>query len=433
VGLSVTTTQILFRGPRVRREWDMKSLLIGLCLLGLLIVRGHAAETSISEPANASSLTADGELQNIREPLSQIFKIVIDGSKLKIDRAAWDRIAHLPPKNDGGANAVNLMPNGLQGAAAAQQAALMAQQAAIRNRMMMQQDHFGPDSSIEVLFQHIEDHVGRASSHGRSGSGNKISREFGSETISGRLQINDDDIHLTLEEMQGPQRLFQFKTEGENDFRIQLIHPEGDLIIINQKGDGRFSLVSIMDGKAWSEQADSFLDFFRQHRKEMDGTILPILERFGICPILAADSPELRNAVLSLAIRTPDSLAEGKQLLYDLDNGNFDKRERASRLLNRKYDVYCDLINQQLAGETVTTEGKHRLQQIVDGHPESQRVNSAVNALKLLEDPKYLASLLDDTDAAESAALIQHLETLTGQKLGVEPAAWKDWAAKNQK
>ena len=85
--------------------------------------------------------------------------------------------------------------------------------------------------------------------------------------------------------------------------------------------------------------------------------------------------------------------------------------------MNRKYDTYCDLIDRRLAGGTVTTEAKHRLQQIVDGHAEARRVSSAINALQLLEDPSYLVSLLDDTDAEESAVLIQYLERVTGQKL----------------
>jgi hypothetical protein len=244
--------------------------------------------------------------------------------------------------------------------------------------------------------------------------------------------VNGEAVHLMFEEKQAPQRLLMFHADGDSDFRIQYIHPDGDLILLKQNSGG-FSIVAILAGKVITEQGDSFLAVYRQHREELRDVILPILAQIGINPILSPDSSEVRNAVLALAVRTPEARAEGVQLILDLDNNSFDQRERASHLLERKYELYRDLINDKLQEATISSEAKARLERIAAAHPESQRINCALSALKLLDDPQYLVSLLDDTDPKEAQVLTQKLEKLTGQQLGSDPAAWKDWAKKNGK
>ena len=51
----------------------------------------------------------------------------------------------------------------------------------------------------------------------------------------------------------------------------------------------------------------------------METHILPALASLGISPILAPNTPRVRQATLALLLRTSETLAEGKQLLADLD------------------------------------------------------------------------------------------------------------------
>jgi hypothetical protein len=51
--------------------------------------------------------------------------------------------------------------------------------------------------------------------------------------------------------------------------------------------------------------------------------------------------------------------------------------------------------------------------------------------LQLYRDLKFLISLLDHVAQEQASPIVRELERATGQKLGADAAAWKDWATKN--
>jgi hypothetical protein len=162
----------------------------------------------------------------------------------------------------------------------------------------------------------------------------------------------------------------------------------------------------------------------------MESTVLPVLEQLGIRLLLSPQAPPVRQAVLAQVLRTPENLVEAKQLLAELDSEKFAVRERASRLLSKGFEVYKDLIRERLQDPATSLETRNRLQKVVSAHADAERVGQVVAAFDLTRDARYLVSLLDHVDAAESPRLIRHLEQVTGQKLGPDPAAWKEWAKK---
>jgi hypothetical protein len=256
---------------------------------------------------------------------------------------------------------------------------------------------------------------------------------FSGNKMNGSLHLRRETLRLNLEEVQGPQRTLEFSDDGQGAFRLQVSHPEGDLILMNQGRKGAFSVVALLGDRMLSGKGESFVAYYRQHRQDMEAHILPALASLGIQPILAPNAPRVRRATLALLLRTPETLEEGKQLLADLDDDQMVVREKATRLLNERFEVHKDLIQEKLRDKSIPLEVQKRLQQILDGQSESARANQAVAALNLTQDSAYVVSLLDQVPADQVPRLIQHLEKLTGQKHGTDVAGWKEWASKNFK
>src|SRR5262249_45727768 len=114
-----------------------------------------------------------------------------------------------------------------------------------------------------------------------------------------------------------------------------------------------------------------------------------------------------------------------------LDSSEFAAREKASETIGNRFEIYQDMIVAKLQEKTIPLEVRTRLQAIVNGHSDQQRIAQTVSALSLLEDAPYLVSLLDHATPESTPKLTEHLEKITGQKLGADAAAWKEWAAKN--
>lgn len=109
----------------------------------------------------------------------------------------------------------------------------------------------------------------------------------------------------------------------------------------------------------------------------------------------------------------------------------FAARQQARRLLSEKFETYQELIEERLQGKP-SLEMQAQLRKIVSENLEAARVGQAVAAMDLLK-VRYLVFLLDHANPEESRRLISRLEEVTGQKLGANPGAWREWANRNLK
>jgi len=375
----------------------MKTMVVVLGLVTACPMLGFAQETPKPSPPSKSPLVGDGPLQQVRRPLEQIFQFTIDGGVLKVDRKSWGTAAKETTEKD------------------------------VRFRRPRE-----AESPIEAIFNKIQSASG-ANSSGMSMGGRNREISFTGNKMNGNLHIRGDLLRLNLEEAQGPQRTLEFSDDNQGGFRIQVSQPDGDLILMTQGRKGAFTVVALLGDRTLSGKGESFVTYYRQHRQDMEQHILPALEALGISPVLAPNTPRVRQAALALLLRTPETLAEGKKLLADLDDDKMVVREKASRLLNERFEVHKDLIQEKLRDKSISLEAQKRLQEIVDHQGDSARANQVVTALNLTQDPGYLVTLLDHVSAEQAPRLISQLEKLTGQKHGSDPAAWKEWARKNLK
>jgi hypothetical protein len=372
----------------------MKHVVAVLCVVGPGALLGFAQEAS--QPSK-SPLLGEGYLQQVRTPLEHIFRFTFEGSNLKIDRQSWETA----PK---GASKVDLK---------------MAR--------------LGQAHPVEAIFRQIQTAAKGGGSSTVSIGIRERDMSFLGANLAGRLHVRDDTLRLVLEESQSPRRTLDFSEDGDGGFRIQVTHPDGDLILLRQTRKGNFAAIALVGGQMFAGQDSSFLSFFQQHRRAMDTHILPVLQQFGIEPILSPHAPKVRKAVLALLSRTPETLEEGKKLLADLDSAKFVIREKASRLLNDRFEIYRDLMQEKLKDKSISLEVKTRLNKILAEHTDARWVSQVVAALNLTQDAGYLVSLLDHVTPEEAPRLLGHLEKTTGQKLGSDPVAWKAWAKKTLK
>jgi hypothetical protein len=372
----------------------MKALAAVLGIVGSWTAPGFAQEANPPVPPAKSPLLGEGVLQQVRRPLEQIFQFKIAGATLKADRQSWGT------------------------------AVKEADKAAVRGPR-------GSEHPIEAIFGKIQAAAGASSTSMTTGRHREIS--FSGNKMNGNLYLRGDTLRLSLEEAQAPQRTLEYRDDGQGSFRLQVMHPDGDLILMSQGRKGAFAVVALLGNQSFSGKGESFVAFYRQHRQEMDTLVLPALASLGIQPVLSPNTPRVRQAVLALVLWTPETLEEGKRLLADLDDDKIVVREKASRLLKERFEVHKDLIQEKLRDKASPLEVQKRLQQILDGQADSARANQIVTALNLTQDAAYVVSLLDHAAPDQISPIIHHLEQITGEKHGSDPAAWKEWARKGRK
>lgn len=341
----------------------------------------------------ASSLLQEGSLNKTHKQLEQVFTFTFDGPRLKIDRRAWGE----DPKEK------KVAPNPAFGF-----------------------NNVAPP--IEQIFNQLRSAAGGLGGSSMTISQNDREVRFYGNVLSARVhtRMNSEWVRLDIEEMAPPKRSLEFQDDGRGTFRLLLIAGDGDILNLHQTAT-KFTVVGMIAGEPVTLQGDSFLTAYRQHRAIMDKHVLPVLSRLAIKLLMSPNLPEVQKAVQALVTRTPETLVEGKKLLGELDSEKFNLRERASRGLNDRYEVYKDLIADKMKEKNLSTEMIARLQKIQAAHPDSQKVGQTIAALDLMNDAGYLVSLFATAPAEDHALLAGHLEKVTGQKLGTDQAAWKKW------
>lgn len=381
----------------------------------------------------ATALANDGELVKLHDLTEKIFQFKIESGQLRIDRAAWDRegkeLASVEAAQ--AAAAANNMPPGF-----AQNPRIAAMDKERRDRTIAMMG--GPPPALHTVFRAIEQRA-RQASRSFAGGGDLPSSSihngwkqwqsgFAGETLAGDLRTNNGGEELELRECQPPRRMLEFRAASDAGMLLQLTDRDGNMVVLRQDSNGRFFLVVVADETTVLQQAESFIALVKQHRQLIESEVLPVLARIGVRPILSSDAPEVHDFVWASLLRGPESRAEGERLLSRLDSEGFDDREAASNALSSRYPLLGDLIREKLYDKSNSAEMQARLERIVAERPDSTLPAQTAEALGLASDPVYLVKLLDQANSKETQVLVQHLEQITGQKLGSDPGAWKKWA-----
>jgi hypothetical protein len=298
-----------------------------------------------------------------------------------------------------------------------------------------------PIPPLVLLFERIKEQAQRSSrsfgSGGPSGSGSAGRAHwqslFTGDVLSGNVNMANDSETLVLQETLAPRRQLEFRTDGGIAFCLKLFNRENDTISLRQERNGRFSVVAMLGDTTFADQRSSFAAFAKANRRLVSNEILPALAQFGFEPILSPDSFGVRHAVIASLLSADEIQAEGKRLITDLNSDDYETRERATQSLAAGYDLYKDLVQAAIDEHSGSPEAQARLASVVHQQPLPRQPSETAAALDLVHDPGYIISLLGNVHSEVQPRLTEQLEKLTGQKLGSDTAAWRDWAKQNLK
>ena len=281
----------------------MKHFLAIACVVGVL--GGHSDAAGADEPADSnhstadkSPLAADGELQKLREPLSQIFQLKLESGNLKFDRSAWETAAaEIERKSVAAAKDAENLPPGMdpESPQGLRYRARLLQDKALQ---LERQQRIGSLPSFLVLFQNVEEQsrhgqrsTGGATGYSSNGKQKTYRRTFEGKTLTGEARTDNDGDSFTVRELESPNRTLELSSNSDTGFRIELSDPAGNLILLRQRPDC-FSAVSVVAGKVQIAEGKSFVDACRRNRAQMEADLLPVLARFGFCPVVSPGEPE---------------------------------------------------------------------------------------------------------------------------------------------
>jgi hypothetical protein len=258
---------------------------------------------------------------------------------------------------------------------------------------------------------------------------------FDGQELSGRLRIEDQAVTLSLKEERPPYTILEVSDDGQGQFRLMLMQDAGEVLLSIRSEKGSFRLVHVDETQQSRYAAASFLDFYRRHRRYVETQLLPMLRQVGISPPLVPYDPPVKAAVIG-ALRGAVGADEAKQveaLIRQLNDEAHARRQQASRLLADNFLRYRALLEKASGDPNLPSEAAERIKQIMSAAARADQVEEIVSGLNLTGDVEYLVGLLGEIEAGDSTArglVAARLEALTGQKLGDDPAAWKNWLSR---
>ncbi|MCA9169966.1 MAG: hypothetical protein KDB23_19960, partial [Planctomycetales bacterium] len=363
----------------------------------------------------------DHVLEAIQHALRRIVQLQWNGRQLTLNQAHWDE------------------PFG--GGSVAESRKLIIDRLAKQGFVMNQENHFSPfshtmnqnSSSLLLLLENLLYHVMQPSNqaYGMSNSTNGTYGVFSFEVdrLRTRVEVTQTAFTMTLNEQLAPYRSVEISSHQDGRFRITVFGEQVTALI--QQPNGTVRILESYDDKVLTASATSCVDLYAE-RTDFVEHFLEKLESIGIGrPTTRFDPPIADRVVRLLEVAEIDVEANFARLTADLDSLDYTKREAASQELARDVEAYAPRLEQLFEDDAASLELRSRAQRILEGYAKQQRgPDELVQELKLVDDPIYLANLLGKRPPEDFPRIASRLEKLTGQSLGNDPAAWRDWLAK---
>ncbi len=370
-----------------------------------------------------------GYFQKISDRIGGLLGLTWKGKTLRLDRDNWGRDL----KRKSQAEVLKILEadfrrnNPMKGRWAVQMA-----QSILRHRT----------SPSYMAFHRLRAVTGRMESGRTGGILNRRFNTFKSVEMTGRLDISTEgEFRVVLGERKGPGRKIELLDDDNNEI-------EGTFVLILSGGKGKFSLeigqshdgsihIKHVSGKdVFDAKASCFKVFYARNRQYVDDRLCPLLKHWGILPPITSFSPEAKKEVLNRLHKPPGAgkIARGKELIEQLDDNLFKKRQEATRLLSKNFADYRKLILQAMKQATISPEARSRLKIIIKENADYQPnpIDDFVTDQGLVSDVDYLVGLIGKVPVADRAVVARALQRLTKQKFGPDPDAWRKWWSQKQ-
>jgi hypothetical protein len=215
---------------------------------------------------------------------------------------------------------------------------------------------------------------------------------------------------------------------GDGYFSINAQSLTGRTSLVQNDDHVTFSLFRRDPGgvfrQAFHADADSFRDLRAAHPREFEELVVPILSKFSDLPFLRPGPAEVYRAFADLPA-DPTVTERVVTLIPALAADAFPERDAASRQLADLGQPGVLAIMRLDAAQLaeLTDEQRSRLAAVVAA---SRRFAPSFEPEAALQDPRFLADCLEDTDPAVRAAAKRQLEKVLGHAVEFDPASEGD-------
>ncbi|HOX05337.1 MAG TPA: hypothetical protein PK280_02965 [Planctomycetota bacterium] len=382
------------------------------------VLSGEAEPPAAGPIARTPPGMKKGALQEVAKPLGRLLCLSWDRQGIKLDREVQEEGAKTKEQ------AVreltnNFVKQGMPEEQAAKMAEMQAENGA---------------SGIDGLFGEICE-AGGSRGGGLFSSGEDRSTHFQGAKLSGRMETGRGRFRVILSEQNEPGCQIDFQDDG--DGRVRFIGCDADdtfFLRLTQRKDGGVRVILVRDKDVFQAQAASFAALRKEHRGMVEKDLLPLLRHLGVTPPPMPSDPAVKAQVLSRLCPPGDGERKAfGDAVRGLDDNDFQAREAASSKLGESYGRFREAIEKLLREGKLAPEAKNRLQSLAESKGrEFKRIDAAVAALGLLEDPGFLVGLLDEAKGPDAEAVTAQLKKVTGQDLP-GAAAWREWWEEKQK
>lgn len=363
-----------------------------------------------------------GNLQSVKQELSDVLVLKLATDRLTIDREHWAEAAKAVKDKGTDPMAVviqNLVPGNVK--------------IGVMNRIVIQGNvviggNGGATDDLSRLFWRLHRVAGGGSTWMNSSTGSR-SMGFTGGKLSVRLTDRADAFKASVQDEGSPGLTLNLAAHKDGRLSIVLVAPEqGAVLLMRQGKDGAFSVKEVVGDAAHTRRAESFVRFCIKHKDYANGRLLPLLERVGIAmPVGGRGDPTTIAAVVAVLRhrRDKDAPDKARKLIRQLDDDAYATREQATRALSEGFVVYYPYLQPARKQADLSVEVAQRLAHIFKDNAAKMKTVTAVYPPKLYEDPRYLASILDRVGADDRKTIIDALKCLTKKDFGTDAAAWR--------
>lgn len=294
----------------------------------------------------------------------------------------------------------------------------------------------------QTAYQHVGkiNSIGGNRGGGSSSSGSRWEIRINSLAFEGFCNYGYSRIYsntnpetwmLKIKELKKPSRTLLIKADPDGALGITLYGGENPYLLrIRQLKSGSIFVQEISDTQIFSESAPSFDVFCRRYSVFTQNRLLPVIRHIGIDAPMTQFDKDVQKAVLTFLTPIEKQRLDSFQTSFsNLDSADYDKRQSDARKLSESFQDWQDLVMKAINDSEFSFEVRFRLLKVLEekGKPEDVRASRFAISTDLANNPQYLIWLYENNkDPGIHANIISQLRSVTGDDLGDQIAAWKE-------
>ncbi len=358
----------------------------------------------------------NGALQDARDSLNRLLRLTWQGNQIAVDQGHWDELfAERSPTDLSKDVDLLLKKHGVS----------MPE----TDRHGMPFRHGIPQTNVARLFDLLRQEFGN-SGRSSSGSSNNITVSFTGSTANAQLVLKGNLFRFEFRERAFPHRLLIIEQAGPQ-LTMTLY---GDVVLrFKQADDGSIRVVETMEDELITRSSDSLGKLYQTDPEFVETRLFPLLYHVGIIPPASRFDSSIVDRVverLGTALETNDA-ETAFRLISELDADDYQIRQAATKRLEAKVDQFRELLVAAANDQDASFEKRSRIKFLLDKDSlDSVESDGLISSLRLLDDPQYLAIIMQELGEDDCKPIAHRLEKLTGETFGNDVDAWRSWLAK---